>query len=193
MYTKFLVKNFLFSSKYTKRANKQKQTKNTPVFFLFFLLIFVNFMEKEPSAKFCSIFDHYSQSCKGMKCCMTGQCLQVNDFILTNRHTEHANCGLHINFWNFWLMPFCFMIQKDYFKPKLLLWPQSSFKKLVIIIMFMEINLLRIIFNMILPLLIKFTKILRDRILRENLLNTANRSSGRISKKISFKNLYNFG
>ena len=166
MYTKFLVKNFLFSSKYTKRAKKQKQTKNTPVFFLFFFCLVI-------------FFNYYSQSCKGMKCCMTGQCLQVNDFILTNRHTEHANCGLHINFWNFWLMPFCFMIQKDYFKPKLLLWPQSSFKKLVIIIMFMEINLLRIIFNMILPLLIKFTKVLRDRILRENLLNTANnRSSG---------------
>ena len=41
-----------------------------------------------------------------------------------NEHTKHANCGLRVNFWNFLFMPFCFMMKKDHFKRKLLLWPQ---------------------------------------------------------------------
>ena len=54
-------------------------------------------------------------------------CLDVSDVTHTNKHTKHANCGLHVNFWNFLLMPFCFMMKKDHFKQRLLLWPQVLF------------------------------------------------------------------
>ena len=43
-------------------------------------------------------------------------CLDVKDVIHANEHTKYANSGLHVNFWKFWLMPFCFMIKKDHFK-----------------------------------------------------------------------------
>ena len=46
-----------------------------------------------------------------------------------NEHTLYANCGLHIHFWNFWQMLFCFMMKKDHFKQKLLLWTQFPFKQ----------------------------------------------------------------
>ena len=36
--------------------------------------------------------------------------------------------GLHVNFWIFWWMLFCFMMKKDHFKQKLLLWPKVHFK-----------------------------------------------------------------
>ena len=41
---------------------------------------------------------------------------------------KHVNCKLHVNFWNFLLMSFCFMMKKDRFKEKLLLWSQVPFK-----------------------------------------------------------------
>ena len=46
-----------------------------------------------------------------------------------NDHTKHANCGLHVNLWNFFLAPFCFMMKKDHFKQQLLPWPQVPFKQ----------------------------------------------------------------
>ena len=54
--------------------------------------------------------------------------LDVSDFIHANEHTKRANSGLDVNFWNFLLMPFYFMIKKDSFKQKLLLWAQVPFK-----------------------------------------------------------------
>ena len=35
-----------------------------------------------------------------------------------NEHKKHVNCGLHVNFWNFLLMLFCFMLKNDNFKQK---------------------------------------------------------------------------
>ena len=43
---------------------------------------------------------------------MTGLCLDVTNVIHANEHTEYANCGVRVNFWNF-LMPFCFMMKKN--------------------------------------------------------------------------------
>ena len=42
--------------------------------------------------------------------------LDVSNVIHANKPTKNANCGLHINFCNFLLMRFCFMMKKDYFK-----------------------------------------------------------------------------
>ena len=53
--------------------------------------------------------------------------LDVGD-AYTQRHTLYANCGLHVNLWKFWLIPFCFVMRKDHFKQKSLLWPQVPFK-----------------------------------------------------------------
>ena len=47
----------------------------------------------------------------------------------TKEQTKYVNCGLHVNFWSFLYMSFCFMMKKDHFKQKLLLWPQVPFKK----------------------------------------------------------------
>ena len=52
------------------------------------------------------------------------KCNAIHD----KEQTKHANCGLHGNFWSFLLMSFCFMMKKDHFKQKLLLWPQVPFK-----------------------------------------------------------------
>ena len=54
--------------------------------------------------------------------------IEVSDVIHANGHTKYANCTLHVNCWNFLLMSFCFMMKKDHFKQKLLLWPQVYFK-----------------------------------------------------------------
>ena len=53
-----------------------------------------------------------------------------NDVIRLNEHTSFANFGFHINFWNFLLISFCFVMKKDSFKQKLLLWPEFSIKKM---------------------------------------------------------------
>ena len=51
--------------------------------------------------------------------------------IHANEHTKYANCDLHINFWNFLLIPFCLMAKKDHFKQKLIHWPQILFNLFV--------------------------------------------------------------
>ena len=47
--------------------------------------------------------------------------LNLSGVIHANKHTKYANCGLHVNFCNFLLMLFCFMMKKDHLKQKLLL------------------------------------------------------------------------
>ena len=42
----------------------------------------------------------------------------VSDVIHMNEHKKHVNCGLHVIFWNFLLMLFCFMMKNDNFKQK---------------------------------------------------------------------------
>ena len=52
--------------------------------------------------------------------------LDVSDVMHANLYTKHANCGLHVNFWNFSLMSFYFMMKKDCFEHK----PQAHFKEI---------------------------------------------------------------
>ena len=63
-------------------------------------------------------------------------CLAVSDVTHGNENAKHANCGFHINFWNFLLMPFCVMMKEDQFKQKLLLRP---FKNTSLIVSFVKI------------------------------------------------------
>ena len=37
--------------------------------------------------------------------------LNVSDVIHANEHTKH-DCGLHVNFWNFLLIPYCFRVRR---------------------------------------------------------------------------------
>ena len=46
-----------------------------------------------------------------------------------NKPVQFVKWGLHLNFWNFWVILFCFMMERDHsFRQKLLLWLHSSFK-----------------------------------------------------------------
>ena len=97
-----------------------------PWFSLDFLLVF---MEKTPpTIKFYSIFHHLSRNREAAKFWIIKLYLNVNDVIHANEQTKYANCSLHKNFWNFLLMSFCFMIKRNYFKQKLLLWHLVPFK-----------------------------------------------------------------
>ena len=71
-----------------------------------FWLIFFNFMKKKPPTECYGVFDHFSRSYKVMKFRMTRWCFNVSD----------VKCGIYLNFWNFLLRWFCFMITMDYFK-----------------------------------------------------------------------------
>ena len=73
-------------------------------------------------------FDHFSRTYEVAKFRIIKLYLDVSDVTHANEHTKHANCSLYVNLWNFWLMPSCFMMKKDHFKQKLLLWPQVPFK-----------------------------------------------------------------
>ena len=55
--------------------------------------------------------------------------LDSSDVIHADEHTKYFNCGLPVNFWIFLLKSFCFMMKKDHFKEKLLLWPEVPLKK----------------------------------------------------------------
>ena len=49
--------------------------------------VFVNFMEKEPSAKFYGVLAHFSRTQKVPKFRITKLCLNVRDVIRANEHT----------------------------------------------------------------------------------------------------------
>ena len=78
-------------------------------------------MEKKPPMKFCGVFTHFSRTYEVAKFWMIKLYLDVIDVLHGNEHTKQANCGWHVNFLNFLLMPFCFMIKKDHFKQKFFL------------------------------------------------------------------------
>ena len=83
---------------------------------LVFFALFVSFMEKKPPIKFYSVFNHFLRSYQVKKFWMIKLYLDLSDVIHANKHTRYANCGLHINVWNFLFMRFCFMVKKDHFK-----------------------------------------------------------------------------
>ena len=65
------------------------------------------FMEKKLSTKFYGVLFEWLNF------------LDVSDNIHIDNHTLYANCGLHVNFWNFRSI-FSFMTRRDHFKLKLL-------------------------------------------------------------------------
>ena len=65
------------------------------------------FMEKKLSTKFYGVLFEWLNF------------RDVSDNIQIDNHNLYANCGLHINFWNFRLI-FSFMTRRDHFKLKLL-------------------------------------------------------------------------
>ena len=54
--------------------------------------------------------------------------LDVSDVIHANEHTKYYNCELLVNCWIFG-NAICFMMKKNHFKQKLLLWSQFAFKQ----------------------------------------------------------------
>ena len=90
----------------------------------------VSFAEKRPPIKFYGVFDHFSRTYEVAEFWIIKLCLDVNDVTHANKHTAHAQCSLHVNFWNFLLIPFFFMINKDHVKQRLLLWPHVPFKSI---------------------------------------------------------------
>ena len=60
------------------------------------------------------VFDHFSQTYEVAKFSMIKLYIDMSDVIPENEHAKHANCGLHVNVWNFLFMAFCFMIKKDH-------------------------------------------------------------------------------
>ena len=76
------------------------------------LHIFVNF-NKTTFAKFCGAFDNFSRTYEVARLWIINCVLTlVTSFTGLN---IYANYGLHVNFWNSWLAPFCFMMEKDHF------------------------------------------------------------------------------
>ena len=57
--------------------------------------------------------------------------LDVSAIVHMNKHTKYPNYGLYVNFSNFLLMSFCFMMKKEHLTQKLLLWPRVPFKEIL--------------------------------------------------------------
>ena len=67
------------------------------------LAFIVTFTEKNPK-KFHRVFDHFSRTYE-----------VSSNVIHTNEHTKYADCTLHVKFWNFLPMSFCFIMKKGSF------------------------------------------------------------------------------
>ena len=78
--------------------------------------VFVSFIEKKSLIKFYDVCYHFSWTYKVAKFWMIKLYLNISVVIQTNQHTKHANCDLNVNFWDFLLMSFCFLVKKDHFK-----------------------------------------------------------------------------
>ena len=48
--------------------------------------------------------DHFLRTYEVKKFSMIKLYLEVSDVIHAKKHTKYANCGLHVNFWNFLLV-----------------------------------------------------------------------------------------
>ena len=76
-------------------------------FCLLVVVFFVSFIEKKLPIKFYGVFDHFARIYEVAKFSIIKLYLDVSDVMLANEHAKHAKCGLHVNFSNFLLMPFC--------------------------------------------------------------------------------------
>ena len=74
------------------------------------------------------VFDYLSRTYEVAKFLMNTLHFDITDVMHANEYAIYANCGLHVNLWDFLLVPFCFKMKKDHFKQKFLLWPQVLFK-----------------------------------------------------------------
>ena len=72
-------------------------------------------MEKTPIIKFYDVFDHFSKIGEVAKFLMIKLYLQVSDVMHTNEQTEYVNCGLHANFWIFFVNFILFYDEKESF------------------------------------------------------------------------------
>lgn len=72
---------------------------------------FISFMEKEPPTNIYGVLDHFSRTSEVAKFWIVKLHLNVSDVIHANEYTEHANDGLHVDFWKLLLMSFCFMMK----------------------------------------------------------------------------------
>lgn len=106
----------------------------------FFLVLW----KKAPPTKFYSVLTMF------MKFSTIQLYLDLTNIIHANENTKYATCTLHVNFWNFSSIPFCFTMKKDHFRQTLLLWFQVPFKdenllageKLFSVIKFFERNII---------------------------------------------------
>ena len=73
---------------------------------VFFPFFYVSFMEKKRPIKFYGVFYYFPRTYEVAKFWMIKLCLNVIDVVHANGHTKHGIGGLHINFWNFFFMPF---------------------------------------------------------------------------------------
>ena len=69
-------------------------------------------MEKKTPIKFYDVFEQFSRTYEVAKFSMTKLYLEVSDVTDASECAKHANCGLHVNFLSFLLIPFRFMIKK---------------------------------------------------------------------------------
>ena len=58
--------------------------------------------------------------------------LDVSEVIHASVDIKYANCKLPVNFQIFLLMTFCFMMKKNNFQQKMILWAQFPFKDFAI-------------------------------------------------------------
>ena len=108
------------------------------VFFAYFSYIF---SERTPYKVLWCFSIHFSRTYEVTKFWMIKLFLYVSDIIHVNEH-----CGLHINFWNFWLKPLGLMMKKNHFKQISLLWSQVLFNSYFLMDIF---SLMMVIFFLI--------------------------------------------
>ena len=77
---------------------------------------FFKFFWEKPTIKLFSVFDHFSGIYEINKFWMIKVYLNISGATNENKHTKYANCGFHINFWNFLLMSFYITMKKGHFK-----------------------------------------------------------------------------
>ena len=93
-----------------------KFTNSHPIHSWFPMHIFVNFIEKELFTHIYGRVDHLSWAYEVPKFWVIKLCHDISDVIHTNKLIQYADCGLHVNFWKFCLIQFCFTTRKSYFE-----------------------------------------------------------------------------
>ena len=86
-------------------------TANYKTFHLWFFYIFLLILwRKNLLPSFTAFLNTFHEL---MKLGNLKLCLDVGDVFHDNQHLQLANSGLHVSFWNLWVISFCFMMKKD--------------------------------------------------------------------------------